>query len=293
MTETPPQGEPAAPAPAPADQVTIALGPDLGIYPEELRPAETPPPAPAAPDAAPPEPPAPAPTDAGPVVASPQQGDAGQEQGSRRQRGQDAYERGLAEGRAAVERERAEADARAQASQQANQATERVEALFAGLESTDPLQQAQARQGILQLYRGNQQASAIGTTVRQQILMQMAADFGKLKGADGVDDQAYEQLHTAANPVELVQRAMALGRKSRDDDVARLEAELTQLRGRLLGRTATPEPGNGNAGGASGISWDTYINMSPQEARKLTPRQIDAITAEHARELAASSNGHL
>jgi hypothetical protein len=184
------------------------------------------------------------------------------------------------------------ADAAQQAEQTSRAATQRVEQLFRGLESPDPNAQAQARNGILELYRGNQQASALQTSTRQAILGQIAADFLQLRGANGIDDQAYEQLHTAADPAELARRAIGLGRKQRDDEVAKLEAELTQLRGKLVGRTASPAPANGIAG-SGGLTWDAYISMSPQDARKLTPRQIDEVVAAHARELQAQTNGHI
>src|SRR5215471_2748407 len=97
---SPPSAEATAPvAPAPADQVTIGLGPDLGIYPQELRPVETPPAAPApAPEAASPEPPEPLEPAAGPAPPE-------APQGSRRRANEDAYQRGLTEGRAALQRE--------------------------------------------------------------------------------------------------------------------------------------------------------------------------------------------
>ena len=287
MTDTPSaQTEPAAPAPAsPVEQVTIGLGPDLGIYPDELRPAAaTSTTEASAPDAEPPAAPPSLPADAGPapdVLETTE--DSGQ--GSRRQRGQEAYERGLAEGRAAAEQERTEQERVRLADEHARQATQRVEQLFAALESPDIKVQDQARQGILQLYRGNQQAAAVQTSTRQAILSQIAADFVKLRGADGIDDAAYEQLHTAPDPAELARRAIALGRKQRDDEVHKLEAELTQLRGRLVGLTASPQPANGVAGGNGGITIDQYRNMTPADARKLTPRQIDALTAEMQREL--------
>lgn len=294
MTDQPPspQNEPAAPAAPPADQVSIGLGPDLGIYPEELRPAEPAQPETPAPEADSPAAPPLDLVDAGPAeTVSPQQGETTSPQGSRQQRGQEAYERGLAEGRAAAERERVLAEAARTATETQHAATQRVELLFSALESPDSNVQTQARNEILKLYRGNQQASALQTTTRQAILGQLAADFLKLKGAEGISDEDYQQLHTAADPAELARRAINIGKTQRDDEVAKLQAELMQLRGRLIGRTASPQPANGVAGGSAGVSWDAYISMSPAEARKLTPRQIDAIVAEHARELEASTNG--
>lgn len=298
MTDQPPspQNEPAAPVAPPADQVSIGLGPDLGIYPEELRPAEPAQPETPAPEAEPPAAPPLDLVDAGPATpdVSPldkTQGETAAPQGSRQQRGQEAYERGLAEGRAAAERERVLAEAARTATETQRAATQRVELLFSALESPDPNIQTQAQREILQLYRGNQQASALQTSTRQVILGQLAADFLKLKGAEGISDEDYQQLHTAADPAELARRAISIGKTRRDDEVAKLQAELMQLRGRLIGRTASPQPANGVAGGSAGVSWDAYISMSPAEARKLTPRQIDAIVAEHARELEASTNG--
>lgn len=288
MTDQPPSPQPesATPAPPPADQVTIALGPDLGIYPDELRPAE-----PAQPETPAPEVDSPAApplelADAGPAAGvSPQQGETAVPQGSRQQRGQEAYERGLAEGRAAAERERVLAQAAQTATETQRAATQRVELLFSGLESPDPNVQTQARNEILQLYRGNQQASALQTTTRQAILGQLAADFLRLKDAEGISEDDYAQLHTAADPAELARRAMALGKKAREDEVQKLQAELTQLRGRLVGMTASPQAANGLSAGTGGITIEQYRNMTPAEARQLSPRQIDALTAELAREM--------
>lgn len=283
MTDQPPSPQPesATPAPPPADQVTIALGPDLGIYPDELRPAE-----PAQPETRAPEVDSPAApplelADAGPAPdASPQQGET-PPQGSRQQRGQEAYERGLAEGRAAAERERVLAEAARTATETQRAATQRVELLFAGLESPDPNVQTQARDGILQLYRGNQQASALQMSTRQAILGQLAADFLKLKDAQGITDEDYQQLHTAADPAELARRAIALGEKKREEQVAKLEAELLGLRGRLVGSRATPEAMNGQSAEMSGsVSPDEYAAMSAKDARKLTSAQIDAMTRQ-------------
>src|SRR5262245_20440797 len=123
----PPSVDPAAPAtPAPADQVSIQLGPDLALYAPELRPAETPPAAPApAPEAAPPEPSEPPEAAAG-SAPPPEQPQA---QGSRRRANEDAYQRGLAEGRAALQREQEtqqQASLMQQTQQEANQRVEKL-----------------------------------------------------------------------------------------------------------------------------------------------------------------------
>src|SRR5262252_6464404 len=165
----PPSVDPAAPAtPAPADQVSIQLGPDLALYAPELRPAETPPAAPApAPEAAPPEP-----SESPEVAAGPAPTE--QPQGSRRRANEDAYQRGLAEGRAALQREQ-ETQQQASLMQQTQQeANQRVEKLFRDLEAPDYATQDQARRGILQMYRGNQQAQALMQTTRLQVLQEMA-----------------------------------------------------------------------------------------------------------------------
>ena len=57
-------------------------------------------------------------------------------------------------------------------------AQQRVEQLFSDLASPDYATQDRARQGILQMYGGNRQAQALMETTRQQILAQMAQEFG-------------------------------------------------------------------------------------------------------------------
>jgi hypothetical protein len=279
----PPADESAAPAAPLADQVSIQLGPDLALYPPELRPVETPPVAPPVPEAEQPEP-SPPPESlavAGPAEQEPQQS-------SRRRANQTAYERGLTEGRAALEREQQQRNQQQQFEQTQREATQRVEKLFADLESTDYMTQDRARQGILQMYRGNQQASALMTTTRQQVLAEMASDFLKLGEIPGIDQDGYQNLHSAPSAAELAKRAFDLGKKTRDEQVAKLEAEVQGLRGRLVGSRATPEKSNGVSSGEE-ISIEQYAALSPKEARKLTPAQVDALTAQMAQ--AAQRNG--
>jgi len=281
---TTPSAEPAAPvqtAPTPpaADQVTIGLGPDLQLYPEELRPPATTPTAPTPPsetlEPGPTEP-SESPPAAGPAEQSPQ--------GSRRRANEEAYQRGLSEGRAAIEREYQQRVQQQQWDQTQREANQRVEQLFAGLESPDYATQDRARRGILQMYRGNQQAQALMTTTRQQVLAEMAADFGKLKDLDGIADADYQQLHTAPSAAELAKRAYDLGKKARDEQVARLEAELQGLRGRLVGSRATPEAANGASGGPGGMTIEQYRALTPRDARRLSSAQIDQMTALMAAE---------
>jgi len=217
---SPPQVEPAAPAtPPPADQVAIGLGPDLGIYPQELRPVETPPaaPPPPAPEVGTPEPPEPPEPAAGPAPPE-------APQGSRRRANEDAYQRGLTEGRAALQREQETQQQQNLLQQTQQEANQRVEQLSRDLEAADYATQDRARRGILQMYRGNQQAQALMQTTRLQVLQEMAADFGNLRDLDGIADADYQSLHTAPSAAELAKRAFDLGKRSRDEQVARLEA---------------------------------------------------------------------
>ena len=272
-----------APAPSGPEepQVEIALGPDQEIYPETLRPA---PPAP--PDSEAPESDE-AVSSAAPDAAQP---DAGPEKGSRRRGADEAYQRGLVEGRQRYAAEQQNAAARAAIERQQLEATQRVEQLFSAAESPDYGTRQQAWQQILQMYRGNRQAQALTTATRQQILLEMAADFGTVKDLDGLDEQGYQALHQAPSAAELAKRAYDLGRKSQGDKVARLEAELQGLRGRLVGSRATPEASNGGASDISApISIEEYLAMSPKEAKKLSSAQIDALTAQLA--AAAGRNG--
>jgi len=277
QTPSPDTGAPAPPGPDSGPQVDIALGPDPSIYPETLRPAE-----PVAPPADAPEPAEASAPDTTPDVAgtteSPQEGEP---RGTRRQRGDDAYQRGLAEGRATLEREQAERQQQDAFRQTQREANQRVEQLFSDLASPDYATQDRARQGILQLYSGNRQAQALMQSTRQQILQEMAADFLNVGTDLGVDQEAYQTLHSAPSAAELAKRAFDLGKKSRDEQVAKLEAELQGLRGRLVGSRATPEATNGaGAPNLNGLSVDDYLAMSPKDAAKLSSAQIDAITAQ-------------
>ena len=129
--------------------------------------------------------------------------------------------------------------------------------------------------------------AALMQTTRQQILQEMAADFANLGTLDGLDQDGYQALHAAPSAAELAKRAFDLGKKSRDDQVAKLEAELTGLRGRLVGSRATPEATNGTgAPNLGGLSVDDYLAMSPKDAAKLSSAQIDAITAQLAADFA-------
>ncbi|HYW86193.1 MAG TPA: hypothetical protein VFB50_00375, partial [Chloroflexota bacterium] len=87
-------------------------------------------------------------------------------------------------------------------------------------------------------------------------------------------------------------RAFDLGRKSRDDHVAKLEGELEGLRGRLVGSRATPERTNGSgAPNLSGtIGLEEYLAMSPKDAAKLPSATIDALTAQMASDAANGRN---
>lgn len=268
---------PASPGPE-EPQVQIELGPHADIYESVLPPEAPAPPEAEALDSVE----APLPPETTP--------DAGPERGSRRQVGEEAYQRGLLEGRQRYENEVRNEQARLAFEQQQAQATQRVEQLFQAAESPNLNIRQQAWQQILDMYRGNRQAQALTSATRQQILQEMAADFGTLKDIDGIGEAEYPQLHNAPSAADLARRAFDLGKKSQADHVARLEAELAGLRGRLVGSRATPEASNGGASDISApISIEEYIAMSPKEAKKLSPAQIDALTQQLA--AAAGRNG--
>jgi len=293
MPDSLPSPQADAPAPSGPDAgsaVEIALGPDASIYPEHLRPASQPatPAAPPVEEAlepaeatAPPEP---------PDLAGAAEPPEGETRGTRRRAADEAYQRGLAEGRATLEREQAQRQQQDQSLQTQREAQQRVEQLFNELNSPDYATQDRARQGILQMYHGNRQAQALMTTTRQQILQEMAADFGKLKDLDGLTETDYQDLFASPSAADLAKRAMAIGARSKDEQIARLEAELQGLRGRLVGSRATPEAYNGSAGNPDVVSIEQYRALSPKDAKKLTAAQIDALTAQMASD--ASRNGH-
>ena len=280
---SPESGAPAPTGPEAEPQVQIALGPDQSIYPETLRPQ---PAEPAAPPADAPEPD----EATAPETTTDVAGAADTEpRGTRRQRGDDAYQRGLADARATIEREQAERAQREQFQNTQREANQRVEQLFNDLSSPDYATQDRARQGILQLYQGNRQAAALMATTRQQILQEMATDFSNLKNVDGLAEGDYQQLFEAPSAAELAKRAMAIGAKTKDEQIARLEAEVQGLRGRLLGSKATPEARNGSGEMLSNLTVEQYLALSPKDAAKLSSAQIDAITAQMAAD--ASRNG--
>jgi hypothetical protein len=283
-----PSPDPGAPAPASPDaspQVEIALGPNVELYPEHLRPAPEP--------AAPPAEDAPEPGEAtvpedvlesAGADASPQPGET---RGTRRRAAEDAYQRGRAEERLAIQREQQQRAAAEEADRIQREAAQRVEQLFVQARSTDANTRTAAWNTILTMYDGNRQAQALMSTTRQQVLADMAADFATVKDVQGLADADYQQLYSAPSAAELVKRAIDIGKKSRDDQVAKLEAELTGVRGRLVGSRATPEATNGaGAPNLNGPSVDDYLAMSPKDAAKLSSAQIDAITAQLAADFA-------
>jgi hypothetical protein len=296
MSESPPPTETGAPAPTSPEglsqgeqQVQIALGPHTDIYPEAFRPALL-----AEPPAPPVEAPEPASTAAPETPPEPagleppsQDGDT---RGARRRAAEDAYQRGLTEGRAALEHEQAQRQQQDAFLQTQREANARVEQLFSELESPDYATQDRARQGILQMYRGNRQAQALMTTTRQQILGEMAADFAKIREVDGLSDEAYQSLHTAPSAAELAKRAMDIGRKSRDEQVTRLEAEIEGLRGRLVGSRATPMASNGAGAIEANMTIEQYQALGPKEAAKLSSAQVDAMMRQWSQD--AQRNGH-
>src|SRR5215472_396714 len=281
QTPSPDAGAPAPSGPEGDPQVQIALGPVLDIYPEGLKPpAESP----APPESEAPEPEqATAPETESPVAgaaASPEQGET---RGTRRRAAEDAYQRGVAEGRAALEREQTERQQQDSFRQTQREANERIERLFSDLASPDYATQDRARQAVLQLYSGNRQASALMQSTRQQILLEIVADFANLGKLDGLSEDDYQKLHASPSAADLVKQAIDIGKRARDEQLARLEAENQGLRGRLVGSRATPEAHNGQTTDLSNpVSIEEYLAMSPKEARKLSSAQIDALTNQLA-----------
>jgi hypothetical protein len=281
QTPPPESGAPAPPSPEAVvePQVEIALGPDLNIYPEDLRPqpeTAAPPAETLEPDeAAAPE----SVEDVAGAAVSPQEGET---RGTRRRAAEDAYQRGLAEGRTAYEREQQQFAAQQQALQIQRDAQQRVENLFVQARSPDNTVRQQAWNTILQMYDGNRQAQELMSTTRSQVLSDLARDFSSVRELDAsMSDADYQQLHEAPTPSELVKRAFDLGKRSREEQIAKLEAELQGVRGRLVGSRATPEARNGQSADMSGtVSPDEYAAMSLKDARKLSSAQIDALTAQ-------------
>jgi hypothetical protein len=185
----------------------------------------------------------------------------------------------VAEGQAKYEREQAQRAQQQQYEQTQREATQRVESLFNDLASNDWATVDRARQALGQMYGGNREAQRLQQATRQQILTEMAQDFSKLRDLEGVGENEYQNLHSAPSAADLAKRAFDLGKRSREDQVARLEAELQGLRGRLVGSRATPERANGSSHSDGNISIEEYATLSPKDARKIPAAQIDAMVA--------------
>jgi hypothetical protein len=185
----------------------------------------------------------------------------------------------LAEGQAKHEREQAQRAQQQQYEQTQREATQRVDSLFRDLGSNDWATVDRARRELAQMYGGNREAQQLQQATRQQILTEMAQDFSKLRDLEGVGENEYQNLHSAPSAADLAKRAFDLGKRSREDQVARLEAELQGLRGRLVGSRATPERANGSSHSDGNISIEEYATLSPKDARKIPAAQIDAMVA--------------
>ena len=218
--------------------VSIELGPDTNLYPEGIRPAETPPPAQESEQAA--APPSP-PEDAGSEEAPKE----GEPKGSRRQKGEDAYQRGMREGREAAEkarteRETGEAREKATADEQA-----RIRQLFRDLRSPDYDLRTKAGEELSGLVDTQELNQSIEVRTRTAVLQEIADGLKSFGQLEGVGDEGHQSLLAAKTPTEFAETAFKLGQKQAksqaDEKIAELEAQLEAERGKHAARSLSPE----------------------------------------------------
>ena len=279
-------GPVAATPEAPAG-VSIELGPDTNLYPEGIRPAETPPPAQESEQAA--APPSP-PEDAGSEEAPKE----GEPKGSRRQKGEDAYQRGLREGREAAEkarteRETGEAREKATADEQA-----RIRQLFRDLRSPEYDTRTKAGDeisnyedlGFCRKGEGAQFVSEGRSALGGDMPVNTSGGLKSFGQLEGVGDEGHQSLLAAKTPTEFAETAFKLGQKhaksQADEKIAELEAQLEAERGKHAARSLSPERSNGSNGAGARLTLEQYQRMSPAEVRKagITSVDIDLMTAE-------------
>jgi len=270
---------PAAATPEAPAGVSIELGPDTNLYPEGIRPVETPPPAQESEQAAavpsPPE-------DAGSEEAPKE----GEPKGSRRQKGEDAYQRGIREGREAAEkarteRETGEAREKATADEQA-----RIRQLFRDLRSPEYDIRTKAGEELSGLVDTQELNQSIEVRTRTAVLQEIADGLKSFGQLDGVGDEGHQSLLAAKTPTEFAETAFKLGQKQAksqaDEKIAELEAQLEAERGKHAARSLSPERSNGSNGAGARLTLEQYQRMSPAEVRKagITSADIDLMTAE-------------
>ena len=93
---------------------------------------------------------------------------------------------------------------------------------------------------------------------RDAAYAEIARDYPKLKGLSGVDDAAYDKLLKAPTIPDLVSASIEIGRQAvqgtiddKDEEIARLQGTVEQLKGQLASKGTSPE-GAGGTKGASG-----------------------------------------
>jgi hypothetical protein len=273
---------PAAAAPDAPAGVSIELGPDTNLYPEGVRPAETPPSAQESEQAA--APPLPA-EDAGSSEEPPKEGEP---KGSRRQKGEDAYQRGLREGREAADRERTERQTAEDQTKAAESERAKIRQLFVDLRSPDYDTRTNAANQLSDVYSTTEQNQATELRVRTQVLEEIGSQFKGLAQVDGIGEDGFKTLQSAQNPTDFARTAFELGQKQAksqaDERIAELEAQLEAERGRRAATSLSPERSNGSNGAGARLTLEQYQRMTPAEIRKLSSSDIDAMTAELAAE---------
>jgi hypothetical protein len=282
MTETAASPE-GAPVPSESEQqVQIELGPH-DIYPDATRPAPEP-------TAQPDETPEPDDEAATPPVAT----DAGVEQPaeqqpkrSRRQAGEEAFQRGLSEGRAQLQQEWAQQQHQQLVERTQREANERVQQLFQQLRAPTFQQREEAGKQLAVIHEQTLQGTQALEIARQQVHAQMAQDFATVKELDGATEADMQELLKASSMSDFAKKVHTIGRRTLEDRITKLEAELQAARTHMVGARATPEAANG-AGRIGQFGMHDLNGMGLKDIRKLegTP-EYDRMVAQHLADLAA------
>ena len=189
---------------------------------------------------------------------------------SNRQAGKEAYERGLREGREAAQREVEHRLAEQQATERVTSQQREFEALLQKAQTGDLAATDQVI-SLLSSHRATQAALLQG---RNALLTEMGAEMTQsISQLDGADADARTALMQAPSVTEFGKRAFDHGRRIEkaawEPEIAKRDATIEELRGKLAARSPSPESANGlRTGGATTFdgTWESAFALARAQA---------------------------
>lgn len=182
---------------------------------------------------------------------------SGEEPKSNRQAGREAYERGLREGREAAQREleqqrsqREAEDTSARQRQEFDELLREASLPADGTYETDQ-RRSEAQRKLGALYASNTVTRTAYDRGRADHQQQFWGGFeGRLGTELGLDDAGVRSLmHEAPTALDFAKRLVDHGKATErsvwEPEIARRDAEIESLKGKLAGRTPSPEAGSG------------------------------------------------